>query len=176
VIARHYFFLTTYLWTVLYILEGAEPRRFRVSWRAPRRIGKVNWELDWSEVPSLSMLNNVLRWISYGLAILALVAGIALLFGDAKLGTLSRFTTAAISAAPLLLVGTSFLILQPILRPRLMELLKNVLLAATFLLWGIIQLLPRNATSMRLGDVVIALYVLDLAWVIFSSKISVKRR
>jgi hypothetical protein len=121
------------------------------------------------------MLNNVLRWISYGLAILALVAGITLLLGDAKLGTLSSFTAAAISAAPLLLVGTSFLILQPVLRPQWMELMKNVLLAATFLLWGIIQLLPRNATSMRLGDVVIALYVLDLAWVIFSSKISTKR-
>lgn len=140
-----------------------------------RRVGKVNWELNWSEVPFLFMLNNVLRWISYGLATLALLAGIALLIGDANPGALSRFTAAAISAVPLLLVGASFLILQPILRPRLMELMKNVLLAATFLLWGIIQLLPRNATSMRLGDVVIGLYVLDLAWVILSSKIPGKR-
>jgi hypothetical protein len=121
------------------------------------------------------MFNNILQWISYGLAFLALAAGIALLIGDATQGILSRLPAAMISAAPLLLVGTSFLILQPIIRPRLMELLKNVLLAATFLLWGAIQLMPRNAASMRLGNVVIALYVLDLAWVIFGSRISLKK-
>jgi hypothetical protein len=54
-------------------------------------------------------------------------------------------------------------------------LLKNALLAATFLLWGAIQLMPQNATSMRLGNVVIALYVVDLAWVVLGTKISLKR-
>jgi hypothetical protein len=72
-------------------------------------------------------------------------------------------------------VGTSFLFLQPIIRPRLMELLKNVLLAATFLLWGAIQFMPQNTMSKRLGNVVIALYVLDLAWVILGSRISLKK-
>jgi hypothetical protein len=121
------------------------------------------------------MLNNILRWISYVLAVLALVAGMALLIGDAKLWTPPGLSAAVISAAPLLLVGASFLILQPILRPRLMELLKNALLAATFLLWGAIQLMPQNATTLRLGNVVIALYVLDLAWVVLGTKISIKR-
>ena len=121
------------------------------------------------------MLNNVFQWISYGLAILALAAGIALLIGDAKPGIFSGLPSTAFSAAPLLLVGTSFLIMQPIIRPRLGELLKNILLAATFLLWGAIQLLPQNAMSVRLGNVVIALYVLDLAWIILGSKISPKR-
>jgi hypothetical protein len=121
------------------------------------------------------MLNNILRWISYVLAVLALAAGMALLIGDAKLWTLPGLPPATISAAPLLLVGASFLILQPILRPRWTELLKNALLAATFLLWGAIQLMPQNATSARLGNVVIALYVLDLAWVVLGTKISLKR-
>jgi hypothetical protein len=121
------------------------------------------------------MLNDVFRWMSYGLAILALAAVIVLLLGDAKPGVLPGLPAAAISAAPLLLVGTSFLIMQPIIRPRLIDLLKNVLLAATFLLWGTIQLMPQNGTSKRLGNVVIALYVLDLAWVILSSMISRKR-
>lgn len=121
------------------------------------------------------MLNIVLRWISYFLAVLGVVGGVGLLLSDAKLGTLPRLPAAAISAAPLLLVGTSFLILQPILRPRLIDLLKNVLLAGTFLLWGAIQFIPQNAASLRLGNVVIALYVLDLAWVILGSKISPKR-
>src|SRR5579872_2652870 len=121
------------------------------------------------------MLNNILRWISYFLAVLALAAGMALLIGDAKLWTLPGGSAAVISAAPLLLVGASYLILQPILRPRGIELLKNALLAATFLLWGTIQLMPQNATSMRLGNVVIALYVVDLAWVVLGTKISLKR-
>jgi hypothetical protein len=121
------------------------------------------------------MLNHALRWISYGLAILALAAGIILLIGDGELGTLPRLPAAVISAAPLLLVGASFLIMQPIIRPRLAELLKNVLLAGTFLLWGAVQLMPQNATAKRLGNVVIALYVLDLAWVTLGSVVSQKR-
>jgi len=129
-----------------------------------------------ARVPSLSKLNNALRWISYGLAILALAAGSALLLADAKPGTLPRLLPmAVISAAPLLLVGTAFLIMQPVICPRLMELLRNALLAATFLLWGVIQIMPRNTTSLRLGNVVIALYVLDLAWVILATKITKQR-
>lgn len=123
----------------------------------------------------MSKLNHILLWTSYILAVVALTAGMALLIGDAKIWTLPGLPPGAISAAPLLLVGASFLILQPIIRPRLMELLKNALLAVTFLLWGTIQLMPQNATSMRLGNVVIALYVLDLAWVILGMKISFKR-
>jgi hypothetical protein len=41
-----------------------------------------------------------------------------------------------------------------------------VLLAMTFILWGIVQLMPQNALSARLGNVVVALYVLDVAWAI----------
>lgn len=112
----------------------------------------------------MSTLNKVLRFISYVLAVLALAASAGLLACDAMAGNLPRFWTAAISAAPLLLVGASFLILQPLLRLGRLELLKNVLLAATFLLWGAVQLMPQNALAVRLGNLVIALYVLDLAW------------
>jgi len=98
-----------------------------------------------------------------------------LLIGDAKMWTPPGLPPRVISAAPLLLVGASFLFLQPIIRPRLMELLKNVLLAVTFLLWGAIQFMPQNTMSKRLGNVVIALYVLDLAWVILGSRTSLKK-
>ena len=118
----------------------------------------------------MSTLNNILRWVSYVLAVLALVAGTALLFGGAKTWMPPGFSAAAISAAPLLLVGTAFLIMQPVIRPGWKELLKNGLLAATFLLWGGIQFMPQNMLSIRLGNVVIVLYVLDLAWVVFDSK------
>jgi hypothetical protein len=123
----------------------------------------------------MSILNLVLRWFSYGLAVLALAASLGLLIGDVGIGTLPPISAAVASAAPLLLVGTSYLFVQPLLRPRLLELLKNVLLAATFLLWGIIQFMPQNARSIRLGNVVIALYVLDLAWVTLGTAISRER-
>ena len=112
----------------------------------------------------MTILSRILRYISYGMAVLALAASIGLLVGDAGIATLPRFSGAVVSAAPLLLVGTSFLFVQPVIRPRLIELLKNVLLAATFLLWGIVQFMPPSTMSLRLGNVVIALYVLDLAW------------
>jgi len=75
-----------------------------------------------------------------------------------------------LSAVPLLSVGAAFLILQLVLRPKISELLKNLLLAATFILWGIVQLMPQGALSHKLGDLVIALYVADLAWVILTTR------
>lgn len=124
---------------------------------------------------SMTILNSILRWTSYGMAVLALAASLGLLIGDVGIGTLPRLSAAVASGAPLLLVGTSFLFVQPILRPRLVELLKNILLAGTFLLWGTIQFMPQNAMSVRLGNVVIALYVLDLAWVTLGTMISQER-
>jgi len=128
-----------------------------------------------ARVPPLSMMSSILRWTSYALAGLALIAGVVLLFGDPKIWIPPGLSAAAISALPLLLVGSAFLILQLVIRPRLMDLLKNALLAATFLLWGGIQFMPQSTTSLRLGNVVIALYVVDLAWVILGSKISRER-
>lgn len=114
----------------------------------------------------------ILRWISCGLAVLALLAGAVLLLLGAQ--SASGIPAVVISAAPLLLVGVAFLALQPVLRPHLTELLKNVLLALTFLLWGGLQFLPQNSLSMWLGNLVIVLYVVDLAWVILGTKCVVK--
>jgi len=107
--------------------------------------------------------------MSSGMAVLALAASVVLLISDAKLWTISGLSAAAISAAPLLLIGISFLLMQPIIQPRSAELMKNVLLAGTFLLWGAIQLMPQNNLALRLGSVVIVLYVVDLAWTTFAS-------
>jgi hypothetical protein len=110
------------------------------------------------------MIHKILRFISHSIAILALAASVVLLINDMAFDRLPHLPAPIISSAPLLLIGVSFLLLQPLLRPRRAELLKNVLLSATFLLWGAVQLMPQNALAARLGDLVIALYVLDLAW------------
>ncbi|HET6143385.1 MAG TPA: hypothetical protein VFE02_07725 [Candidatus Acidoferrales bacterium] len=93
----------------------------------------------------------------------------SLLVSDAKMWSPPGISHAAISAAPLLFIGTAFLILQPVIRPRPAHLVKNILLAGTFFLWGIIQLMPQNKLAGRLGSLVIALYVVDLAWTNFAS-------
>jgi hypothetical protein len=94
-----------------------------------------------------------------------------LLTSDTKIHIPTGFSAPAMSAAALLLVGVSLLIVQIILRPRWTELLKNTLLAAAFLLWGVVQLMEASSLSRSLGNVVIALYVLDLGWVVLASVI-----
>jgi hypothetical protein len=72
------------------------------------------------------------------------------------------------SAPPLLLIGCAYILLQAIVRPRPLELLQRLMLGCAFILWGITQLMPSNALSMELGNVVITLYVVDLALIIWS--------
>jgi hypothetical protein len=115
-------------------------------------------------------VNQVLRNIAIALGVLAVVSGVLLLIKDAGVNIFPGLPTSMISATPLLLVAIAFLIAQPTMRPSGMELLKNILLAATFLLWGVVQLMPQGALSARLGNVVILLYVVDLAWVILLAK------
>jgi len=111
-------------------------------------------------------LNQLWRGITITLVLLALACSGALLAKDAGMGILPRVPGNVIAAASLLLGGIAFLILQLTIRPGSKELLKNLLLAATFIMWGVIQLMPRNTLSLRLGRLVIVLLVLQVAWVI----------
>ncbi len=69
-----------------------------------------------------------------------------------------------ISSLPLALAGLGYTLLQFRLKPSRRLLLKRLLLAAAFLLWAVVQLLPEGRLSLFLGDAVIAAYVLDLFW------------
>jgi hypothetical protein len=73
---------------------------------------------------------------------------------------------AYLSAAPLALAGIGYAVLQIRKRPPRSTLLKRLLLAATFILWAVDQLLPPGRMATVIGDVVIAAYVLDLYWLI----------
>jgi hypothetical protein len=73
-------------------------------------------------------------------------------------------THAYISSFPLALAGLGYTLLQFRLKPSRGLLLKRLLLAAAFLLWAVVQLLPEGRLSLFLGDAVIAAYVLDLFW------------
>jgi hypothetical protein len=77
----------------------------------------------------------------------------------------ARFHT-YLSSLPLALAGIAYAILQLRIRPSRVTLLKRLLLAATFILWAIDQLLDSGKLATFIGDVVIAAYVLDLYWLI----------
>jgi hypothetical protein len=128
----------------------------------------VAQEPNHPEDVSFSM-NLLLRWLAMALGAIAAAGIAALLATDAQIHVPLAFSASAISAASLLLIGVSFLIVQAIQRPSLTELLKNALLAGAFLLWGVVQLMRPSDLSKKLGDAVIALYVVDLAWVIFAT-------
>jgi hypothetical protein len=71
-----------------------------------------------------------------------------------------------LSSLPLALAGAAYAVLQIRLRPNRRTLLKRVLLAGTFMLWAIDQLLPPGRLALLIGDAVVAAYVLDLFWII----------
>ena len=72
------------------------------------------------------------------------------------------FDHAPLSALPLLLAGASYVVLQMVLRPPPLAMLRRLMLGSAFLLWGVVQLMPPSVLATDLGDLVIALYVLDL--------------
>jgi cation transport ATPase len=117
----------------------------------------------------LSKANYLLRGMTIALAVLAVAFGCALLITDARVENIPRLPGNVISAISLLLAGMALLIVQPVTGFQAKEFLKNALLAGTFILWGIIQLIPPSVLSMRLGNLVVALFVLDVAWAILIS-------
>ncbi|MGH8335344.1 MAG: hypothetical protein ACRETL_00640 [Gammaproteobacteria bacterium] len=127
-----------------------------------------------------SVLTELGRWLARSLALLAIASCIALVavgatpFLTAWSKEIARWTARGwavmkvvpLSAIPLLLAGASYIVLQTILRQPPVELLKRVMLGSAFLLWGVTQLMPVGALSAELGNVVIALYVIDLGLMI----------
>lgn len=75
----------------------------------------------------------------------------------------TRRQTPWLSAAPLLLTGLGLAAAQWVLKPPFHVVLKRLMLSAAFILWGIVQLMPVNDLSVELGNLVITLYVVELA-------------
>jgi hypothetical protein len=95
--------------------------------------------------------NRFLRGLTIILVVLALVLSGMLLIQDARIESIRAHARSVISAASLLLIGVAFLIVQPMMRLCPNEFLKNLLLATSFILWGMVQLMPQSVLSMRLG-------------------------
>jgi hypothetical protein len=127
-------------------------------------------------------IEELLRWLARTLAILALLSSFALLcvgatpwltrlpehIAKAATRAWALVKNVPLSALPLLFAGSSYIVLQAMLRPRPLELLKRLMLGTAFLLWGVVQLMPSGDLATELGNVVIALYVVDLGLIIWS--------
>lgn len=70
-----------------------------------------------------------------------------------------------LSSLALALAGVAYTVLQIHLRPSRRTLVRRLLLAGTFLLWSIDQLLPSGRLATVIGDVVVSAFVLDLLWI-----------
>jgi hypothetical protein len=90
------------------------------------------------------------------------------LLGAGVLLVLNLFVPAEVhaylSSLPLALAGLGYILLQIQLKPPRRIFGKRLVLAASFLLWAVVQLLTPGRLAVFLGDVVIAAYVLDLFW------------
>lgn len=88
-------------------------------------------------------------------------AGLLLL---SNLSLISDRLHAGLSSIPLAMAGVGYAVLQLRVGPPRGILFKRLLLAATFVIWAVDQLLPSGRLATLIGDVVIAAYVLDLFW------------
>jgi hypothetical protein len=74
----------------------------------------------------------------------------------------STRTHAWLSSLSLALAGGAYAVLQIRLRPGRRTFVRRLLLAGTFLVWAIDQLLPPGRLAVVIGDVVVAAFVMDL--------------
>ena len=98
------------------------------------------------------------------LAKCALLCSAVLLLSNLQF-TSNRFH-AWLGSLPLALAGVAYAVLQIRLRSSRRTLMRRLLLAGTFILWAIDQLLPSGRLAMVIGDAVVSAYVLDLFWII----------
>ncbi len=111
---------------------------------------------------------RVIRFVALLLGLALISSGLLLLYDSVSPFTtfLAHIAHAPLSAIPLLSIGIAYLLLQTILRPHIGELLKRLMVASAFIFWGIDQLLPGGLLATALGDIVIVLYIIDLAFLI----------
>ena len=111
-------------------------------------------------------LDRVHRALPLLLAVLTLVTVMVLLVWDAVPGLFPAKAHDWLGALPLALIAVAYLVYQTIRRPGPQELFKAALLALAFLLWAANQLWPSSPRANLYNDLAIALFVLDVFFVI----------
>jgi len=117
-----------------------------------------------STTPTLKTLSRAPNTVGIrSLMVIALAFAGLLLLSNVPL--ISNTLHSYLSSVPLAVAGIGYALLQLRAGPPRGTLFKRLLLAATFVIWAVDQLLPPGRVATLIGDVVIAAYVLDLYWI-----------
>jgi hypothetical protein len=100
------------------------------------------------------------------LGVLTLASVVVLLIWDLLPGHFPANAHNLLGALPLALIAIAYLVYQSIRRPGLAELFKAFLLAIAFLFWAANQYWPDSPRATLYNDIAIALFVLDVFFVI----------
>src|SRR5271166_2937288 len=100
------------------------------------------------------------------LGVLTLASVVALLVWDLSPGLFPPRTHDLLGALPLALIAVAYLVYQSIRQPGPAELFKATLLAIAFLFWAANQYWPDSPHATLYNDIAIALFVLDIFFVI----------
>ena len=100
------------------------------------------------------------------LGALTLASVVVLLVWDAMPRLFPANAHNLLGALPLALIAVAYLVYQTIRRPGPAELFKAALLATAFLFWAANQYWPNSPRSTLYNDVAIALFVLDVFFVL----------
>jgi F0F1-type ATP synthase membrane subunit a len=111
-------------------------------------------------------LDRAHRALPLLLAALTLLSVVVLLVWDAAPALFPARAHDLLGALPLALIALAYLVYQSIRRPGPQELFKAVLLSIAFLLWAANQLWPSSPRANLYNDLAIALFVLDVFFVI----------
>lgn len=111
-------------------------------------------------------LDRAHRAVPLLLGVVTLIAVAVLLVWDAAPALFPAGAHDLLGALPLALIALAYLVYQTIRRPGPAELFKAALLSIAFLLWATNQLWPTSPRANLYNDLAIALFVLDVFFVI----------
>jgi hypothetical protein len=109
-----------------------------------------------------------MRAVTVLLLALALLSSIVLLSLDVSQGFRESEARRVVSAIPLITIALACLVFHATWMPRPLDLLKRILLSAAFLFWAANQLFPTAGWAPVANDIAIALFVLDLALILWT--------
>lgn len=108
-----------------------------------------------------------MRAVTVLLLALALASSVVLLVLDVSRGFREGDARRVVSALPLIAIALACLAYHATWTPEPLDLLERVLLSAAFLFWAANQLFPTEGWAPVANDVAIALFVLDLALILW---------
>ena len=108
------------------------------------------------------------RLVPLTLAAISLAGVFVLLVGDVRPQLFAANAHALLGALPLAIIAFAWLAHGALKRASLVDLLKATLLSAAFLFWAANQCLSNLRLAVVCNDIAIALFVLDLVFIIAS--------